>query len=290
MNIGYIGLGHMGAPCVVNLLKTGYPVSVWARNPKSATPVLAKGAVWCANIIELAKKVDVLFTNVTDSADVEEILLGEKGVIHSKKTGLTVIDMSTISAMTTREIAKQLSMHSIEFIDAPVSGGTTGAQTGSLTIMVGATAASFEKIKPLLSAMGKNITRIGDTGAGQIAKSCNQIIITGTIAAVAEALTFATATGVDFHPIREALLGGFAKSSILEMHGVRMMDDNYTPGFKTVLHSKDMGIVKKITDELGINLSISKKGIELLHKTIALGYGEADSSAMVKAVMHEAKK
>lgn len=290
MKIGYIGLGLMGIPCTRNLLKAGYSVCVWARHKTKALPVLEQGATWCNSIIEVAKASDILFTNLSDTPDVQEVLLGESGVIKSQNQGLIVVDMSTISASATRDMAKQLSVHNIELVDAPVSGGTVGANEGTLTIMVGASESTFTKIQPILSCMGKNITRIGECGSGQVAKSCNQIIITGTIAAVAEALTFATASDVDFHPIREALLGGFASSRVLDLHATRMMDDNYTPGFKTALHVKDMGIVQSIAKELNLDLPVTKTSVSLLKQANEAGSAEEDSSAMAKIILKQLKE
>lgn len=284
MKIGYIGLGLMGNPCVKNLLKNNFEVHIWARNKASMEGLIKDGAKASSSIKELADQVDILITNVSDTSDVEEVLLGSGGVIESDNSDLIIIDMSTISAIATREMSKKLKEKGMTLVDAPVSGGTAGAEAGTLTIMVGADKEVFEKIKPTLKAMGKSITLIGSCGAGQVAKSCNQIIITGTIAAVAEAFKFAEATEVDFEPIREALLGGFAASKILDMHGMRMIKDDYTPGFKTVLHKKDMGIVKKIGSDLNLNLPITDYGLELLDKTIADGDGEVDSSAMCRVI------
>ena len=282
MNIGYIGLGFMGKPCTLNLIKAGHTLHVWARRPESAKEVVEKGATLYESIADCASKCDILFLNVSNTNDVESILFGRKGVIESGNKGLIVVDMSTISATATRTMAKRLTPHGIELVDAPVSGGTAGAINGTLTIMVGAKDDTFERIKPVLLNMGASVTRIGDCGAGQVAKSCNQIVVTGAIAAVAEAFRFAQAAGVDPVCVREALLGGFAASKVLEMHGNRMIENNYTPGFKTVLHLKDMGIVNGIAEELNLNLPLSQVGIGLLEHTVEAGYGEEDSSAMFK--------
>lgn len=280
MNIGYIGLGLMGGPCAINLLKAGHKVFVWARRPESAGEVLDQGAIWCASAAEAASQCEILFLNVTNTADVESVLFGQKGVVEGGGKGLTIVDMSTISATATRVMAKRLEPYGMELVDAPVSGGTVGAVNGTLTVMVGATEEIFERIKPVLLCMGKSVTRIGGCGAGQVAKSCNQIVITGTIAAVAEAFRFAQAAGVDPVPVREALMGGFAGSRVLELHGRRMIEDSYAPGFKTLLHLKDMGIVRGIAEELGLELPLSQVGIGLLEETVSAGYGEQDSSAM----------
>lgn len=282
MKIGYIGLGLMGKPCALNLIKAGHSLYVWARRPEAVTELAARGATVCASIADVAAQVEMLFLNVTNSSDVEAILFADNGVVKGGKKGLIVVDMSTISAIATRNMAKRLEPCGIELVDAPVSGGTVGAINGTLTIMVGASQSTFERVKPLLLHMGKTVTRIGDTGAGQVAKSCNQIAITGTIMAVAEAIHFARAAGVDPAPIREALLGGFAGSKVLEIHGNRMISDDYAPGFKTVLHAKDMGIVHDIAQELGLAMPVSEIGLDMLKKTVGAGYGELDSSAMYK--------
>lgn len=280
MKIGYIGLGLMGKPCTLNLIKAGHSLFVWARRPESAQEILAAGGTWCDSVAKTAASCEILFLNLSNTSDVEAILFGSNGVSESGNKGLIVVDMSTISATATRTMAKRLEPLGIELVDAPVSGGTVGAINATLTFMVGARQETFERIKPVLSAMGKTITRIGYVGAGQVAKSCNQIVITGTIAAVAEAFRFAEAAGVDPAPVREALLGGFAGSKVLELHGQRMIDNNYAPGFKTALHAKDMGIVHDIAAELGLPLPVSELGCDLLRKTLDAGYADEDSSAM----------
>ncbi len=284
MNIGYIGLGLMGAPCALNLMNAGHSLHVWARRPESAAPLVAKDARAHASPAELGKAADILFTNVSDTPDVEAVLLGDNGVHACGKAGLIVVDMSTISATATRRMGDELAKKGIILVDAPVSGGTVGAQNGTLTFMVGTEPDVFERIKPVLAAMGKTITLVGPRGAGQVAKSCNQIVITGFIAVVAEALRFARENGVDPAPVREALLGGFAGSKVLEIHGKRMIEHNYDPGFKTVLHAKDMGIVEGIAKELGLNLPVTTLSTDLLRRTLAAGFAEEDSSAMSEII------
>ena len=282
MNIGYIGLGLMGRPCTLNLIKAGHSLFVWARRKEAADEVVAAGATFCDSIAETASRCDILFLNVTNTEDVESVIFGTRGVVESGNKGLTIVDMSTISASATRDMAERLVSHGMELVDAPVSGGTAGAQSGTLTIMVGASESTFERIKPILLCMGKSVTRIGECGAGQVAKSCNQIVITGAIASVAEAFRFAIAAGVDPKPIREALLGGFAGSKILEMHGMRMINNEYAPGFKTVLHRKDMGIVNQMAGEMRLSMPVSEIGLGLLERALEAGYAEMDSSAVYK--------
>lgn len=284
MNIGYIGLGLMGGPCARHLQKAGHKMHIWARKRDKVTVFEDEGMAWCASPAELAAKAEVLFTNLTDTPDVEEVLLGKGGVIEGARPGLIVADMSTISATATRRMAARLKEKGADMADAPVSGGTQGAQNASLSFMVGADEAVFQKIKPLLEVMGSRITRIGDVGAGQAAKSCNQIIVTVTLMAVSEAFKLAQSLGVDRARVREALLGGFAQSKILDLHGQRMLDDDYAPGFKTSLHLKDMNIVEKLAGELGIELPASEMGLEILQRTVKDGFGNLDSSAMYKII------
>ena len=243
MKVGYIGLGIMGRPCAENLLKAGLELVVWARRPESCTPLLAAGATLATSPADLARQVDVVVTNVSDTPDVEAVVTGEDGVLAGARPGLIVIDMSTISPLGARAIAASCEAKRVFFLDSPVSGGEVGAIAGTLSFMVGGDAGAFERAQPVYRAMGKNIVRIGDSGAGSVAKSCNQIVVALNVQAVAEAFKLASACGVDKARVRDALLGGFAASRVLELHGQRMIDDNYAPGFKARLHNKDMGIV-----------------------------------------------
>ncbi|HTJ97902.1 MAG TPA: NAD(P)-dependent oxidoreductase, partial [Rhodocyclaceae bacterium] len=244
MNIGFIGLGLMGAPMARNLAKGGHHLHVWARRPQtlgafSETPRFhihdSAAAVAAAS--------EVLFTMVADSPDAHQVILGEGGVAEGGQPGLIVVDMSTISPETAREIGSALFERGIDFLDAPVSGGEGGAINALLTIMVGGEASVFDKVKPLFDLLGKSVTLIGAMGAGQVAKACNQIITGVGVAAVAEAINFAHKTGVDAAKMREVLLGGFAYSRILEMHGERMIKRSFEPGFKAWMHQKDLRIV-----------------------------------------------
>ena len=284
MKVGYIGLGIMGRPCVLNLLKAGFEVHVWSRRPESAAPLLDAGAHAAAGPAELAGKVDVLITNVSDTPDVEAVLLGERGAVHGARPGLVVADMSTIAPLGARRIAAQLAEASVDFLDAPVSGGEVGAINGTLTIMVGGRQAAFDKALPVLQAMGKTITRIGDSGAGAVAKACNQIVVALNVQAVAEAMKLADACGVDKAKVREALLGGFAGSRVLDIHGQRIIDDNYAPGFKARLHLKDMGIVNATAAELGATLPATAAVSELIRRQVEAGDGELDSAAIARII------
>lgn len=284
MNIGYIGLGLMGAPCARHLRNAGHTLHIWGRNKDKMRALLNEGMLWHDSPAVVAAHTQILFTNLTDTPDVQEVLLGKNGVLEGGKPGLIVVDMSTISAVTSRDMATLLKKSGIDFADAPVSGGTAGAQNATLTIMVGAEEEVFKKIEPVLSVLGSKITRIGDVGAGQVAKSCNQIVLTGALAAIAEAFTLAGRLGVDASRVRDALLGGFAGSKALEIHGLRMLEDNYAPGFKTSLHVKDMGIVSRLAQELGLALPVSALGLEYLRKAQQTGYGEEDSSSIFKVI------
>ncbi|MDC7708134.1 NAD(P)-dependent oxidoreductase [Vogesella indigofera] len=287
MKVAYIGLGIMGRPCVENLLKAGHEVWVWARRRESAEPLLAQGAHWADSPQALAANVEVLVTNVSDTADVEAVLLGEHGVVHGARPGLVCVDMSTISPIGAREIAAKLDASGIDFLDCPVSGGEVGAINGTLTIMVGGKAAALATARPVLQAMGKTITHIGDSGAGQVAKACNQIAVGVGVAAVAEVMKLAKACGVDPAPVREALLGGFASSRVLDVHGQRMIDDNYAPGFKAKLHQKDMGIVLDTAASLGIKLPEAARVAGLIDQLVANGEGELDSSAIARLIWQD---
>jgi len=287
MKVGYIGLGIMGLPCVLNLLKAGHAVTVWSRRPDSAAAALAAGASWADSPAQLAAQVEVLVSNVSDTGDVEQVLLGEQGAVHGAQKGLVCVDMSTISPIGARDIAARLAAAGVDFLDCPVSGGQVGAVNGSLTIMVGGKAEALAKVRPALEAMGKTITHIGDSGAGQVAKACNQIAVGVGVAAVAEVMKLAKACGVDPAPVREALLGGFAQSRVLDIHGQRMIDDNYAPGFKAHLHLKDMGIVLDTARQLGIRLPEAERVAGLIGQLVEQGEGELDSAAIARLIWQQ---
>jgi 2-hydroxy-3-oxopropionate reductase len=280
-HIGFIGLGIMGKPMAINLLRAGYPVSIYSRRAEVAEPLIAEGATSFSSPKELAASgVDVIITIVPATADVEEVINGKQGLIHTAKPGCILIDMSTISAAATQRLAAQLAKKHVEMLDAPVSGGEKGAIEGSLSIMVGGNAETLKKVTPILKKLGQRIVHIGDHGAGQIAKSCNQIIIAETIIAVSEALSLAKASGVDPAKVREALLGGFASSRVLEIHGQRMLDNDYTPGFKSVLHRKDMHLALEQAHQVGLDLPSANHAMHHLDRLVLKGHGELDSSAI----------
>jgi 2-hydroxy-3-oxopropionate reductase len=281
--IGFIGLGIMGRPMALNLRKAGYALWVYARRANLMEPLLRVGAVACSSPQAVAEQTDIIITMVADTPDVEEVILGKKGIIHGAKAGSLVIDMSSIAALTTRRIAAALAEKGIEMLDAPVSGGDKGAMAGTLAIMVGGQAAQFERALPLFKILGENIVHVGDPGAGQIAKTCNQIIISQTLAAIGEAFILAKAAGVEPDKVRTALLGGFAGSRILEVHGQRMLERNFQPGFKTKLHHKDIKIALQTAHELGVAIPGTALAAQYLNVLMGTEQGELDSSAMVMA-------
>lgn len=282
MEVGFIGLGLMGRPMALNLIKAGHTVHVWSRRRASMQPLLDAGAGDCASAVEVARRAPLTISIVADAPDVEEVTLGPDGVAEGAGAGHIHVDMSTIAPAAAQNIATALAGRGVSMLDAPVSGGEVGAIAGTLTIMVGGDAAAFEKAKPAFEAMGKSVTLIGGSGAGQVAKACNQILTGVGVAAVAEALNFATRSGVDAGKVREALLGGFAYSRILENHGQRMLDRNFKPGFKAWMHQKDMRIVMEEAHRLGLALPSSAATAQMFNALVGSGMGEDDSIAMLK--------
>jgi 2-hydroxy-3-oxopropionate reductase len=280
LKLGYIGLGIMGRPAAINLLRAGFPVHVWARRRESMEPVTAEGAVACSSPKVTAQQADIIFTNLSDTADVEQVILGANGIIEGARPGCVVVDMSTISPTATRRIGERLAVQGIHMLDAPVSGGERGAIDGTLSIMVGGEADVFERVRPLFEVMGKNIVHVGIQGAGQVTKACNQVVIAQSIAAVGEAFILAKASGVDPMRVRAALLGGFAGSRVLEAHGQRMLQGDYQPGFKARLHKKDMRIVMETAEQLGIALPGAALATQLLNALVGSGGADLDSAAI----------
>ncbi|HQR53507.1 MAG TPA: NAD(P)-dependent oxidoreductase [Burkholderiales bacterium] len=283
-NVGFVGLGIMGRPMALNVMKGGHAMAVHARRAASMQPLADAGAVTCASTAEVAARSDVTFVMVSDTPDVEQVILGRGGCSEGAKAGAVIIDMSTISPAATRRIAAALAAKDVEMLDAPVSGGEIGAVNGTLSIMVGGPVQTFERVRPLLELMGRNIVHIGASGAGQVAKSCNQIVAAVTIEAVAEALLLAQANGVDAAKVREALLGGFGYSRVLEIHGRRMLEADFQPGFKARLHQKDMRIVLQSAFELGVALPAAALVAQHLNALVGSGEGELDSSAIYKVL------
>ena len=284
MKVGFIGLGLMGRPMALNLIRAGHSLAVWARRPESLAPLLAAGAQGASTPAALAAGVDVLVSMVGDGPDVEAVYLGSVGVIAGGKPGLIAIDMSTIPPGSARQVAAALAEKDIAFLDAPVSGGVVGAEAGTLSIMVGGTAAAFEKALPVLQGMGKNIVHIGDSGAGQVTKACNQIVVGLNTLAVAEAFCFARKAGVDPAKVREALLGGFAFSKVLENHGQRMLDRNFKPGFKAWMHQKDLNIVLREAHAMNLGLPGAALDTQIMNAVVGMGMGEDDSLSVLRVL------
>ena len=282
--VGFIGLGIMGRPMALNIMRAGHRLRVHGRRPESMAPLVEAGARACASPAEAAKDADVIVVMVSDTPDVEQVLFGENGVAEGARAGSVVVDMSTVSPTATKSFAERLRALGVEMLDAPVSGGEVGAINATLSIMVGGHSEAFGQVKPLFEAMGKNIVLVGGNGAGQVAKACNQIVVAVTIQGVAEALTFARRNGVDAGKVRDALMGGFAGSKILEVHGKRMLDHDFKPGFKTKLHQKDLNIVMQTARELGLALPGAALVMQNLNALVGTGDGEIDSAAVVKVV------
>lgn len=282
MDVGFIGLGLMGRPMALNLLRAGHRVHVWARRRESMEPLIALGAIAADSPAELARAVRITCSMVADAPDVEEVTLGEHGVAAGAQPGHIHIDSSTISPQAARRIAARLAERGVRLLDAPVSGGETGAIEGTLTFMVGGDEAAFATAQPLFEAMGRTITWIGESGAGQVAKACNQILTGVTVVAVAEAFNLARAEGVDPARVRTALLGGSAYSRVLENHGARMLARNFRPGFKSWMHQKDMRIVLDEAHRSGVPAPLSAAAAQWFNALVGAGLGEEDSIAVLK--------
>jgi 2-hydroxy-3-oxopropionate reductase len=274
----------MGRPQALNLMKAGHAMAVWARRRESMQPLADAGATACASPGEAAALADVVFVMVSDTPDVEQVIFGPKGIIEGARPGTVVVDMSTISPVATGDMAKRLADKGIEMLDAPVSGGEVGAINGTLSIMVGGKPEVFARVKPLFECMGKNIVHIGANGAGQVAKACNQIVGAVTLEGVSEALTLARRNGVDPAKVREALMGGFAYSKVLEIHGRRILERDFKPGFKAKLHRKDLKIVTDTAAHLGLTLPQASLVASHLNALVGLGCGDEDSAAVVKVI------
>jgi 2-hydroxy-3-oxopropionate reductase len=282
--LGFIGPGIMGLPMALNLRRAGFTLAVYARNKARAAALKDAGATLCDSPQDVAAQSDITFICVSDTPDVDEVIFGAKGLVHGAAAGSVIVDMSTISPEATRRFALELARKNIDMLDAPVSGGESGAIAGALSIMVGGSEEAFARVKPCFEKMGKNIVHVGDNGAGQVAKSCNQVVVAVTIEAVAEALKLAEKSGVDGHKVREALLGGFAGSKILEVHGKRMLEGDYKPGFMARLHRKDMGIVLDAAAKSGLDLPAATLATLHLDAVIKNGDGALDSAAIFRVL------
>lgn len=282
--LGFVGLGIMGRPMALNLRRAGCALVVYARRTESMEPLVAAGAQACASPAEVARQAEVIFTMVADTPDVEQVILGPDGMLAGVRPGSLVIDMSTISPAATRNLAARLGERGAEMLDAPVSGGEAGAIDGALSIMVGGSEPAFARALPLFEVLGKNIVHVGPNGAGQVCKSCNQIAISHTMAGVAEAILLARASGVDPVKVRAALLGGSAYSKVLEIHGRRMIEGDFDPGFKAGLHQKDLRIVLEAAHELGVALPGTALVSQYLNALVGRGLGDLDSAALFRVL------
>ena len=287
MQIAFIGMGTMGAPMARNLLEAGYPVTVHNRNREREIPLSEAGATRAASPAEAAAAADVVIVCVSDTADVEAIVLGEQGVLQGAKASTVVVDMSTISPAATRAMAAELAQKDIDMLDAPVSGGSEGAQQGTLSIMVGGDAAVFEQVKPVLAAMGKTITHIGPIGAGQTTKAINQIIVAGTYMGVAEGMVLGLKAGLDMDKVLQAVSGGAAASWGLSNRAGNMLNNDYPLGFRVKLHAKDLRIALDAARHSGAVLPVAALVEQLEAGLISRGFGDEDVSAMAR-VLREA--
>ncbi len=283
MNLGFIGLGIMGKPMAGHLMAAGHTLFVHSRSGVPAE-VLAQGAQACATPAEVAQKADIIFTMVPDTPHVQEVLFGEHGIAKGLSAGKTVVDMSSISPIATKNFAAQINALGCDYLDAPVSGGEVGAKAASLTIMVGGSEATFNKVHPLFAVMGKNITLIGENGSGQTCKVANQIIVALNIEAVGEALLFAAKAGADPAKVRQALMGGLATSRILELHGERMIKRTFNPGFRIELHKKDLSLALEGAKAMGLSLPNTANALQLMNTCVAHGGAAWDHSGLVRAL------
>ncbi len=282
--LGFIGIGAMGRPMALNLLKAGYALTVYARRAQAAANLVKAGAQLAASPAEVARASAVIITMVTTAADCEEVTLGAQGIIAGAAAGAVVIDMATISPLAARRIAAALEARGIEHIDAPVSGGPMGARDGTLSIMAGGKPEVFERVKPLFACMGKTILHMGEHGAGQVTKACNQLSLTVTLQGVAEAMNLAARCGVEPARVREAMLGGFAASRVLELFGLRMVERNFDNGVDARFYHKDLNIVLGLTHELGLPSPAAAVTLQQINALVGSGGAYSDFSRMIEVL------
>ena len=282
--VGFIGLGIMGKPMALNVLKAGFPLVVHNRSHGPVEELVAAGAEDGGSPKGVAQRAEIILLCLPDSPDVQQVVEGPNGVFEGIGRGKVIVDMSTISPVVARDLAAKAEQLGVEMLDAPVSGGDVGARQGTLSIMVGGKPEVFDRVLPVFQALGKNIVRVGDAGAGQVTKACNQIVVALTIEAISEALVLATKAGVDPARVREALLGGFAQSRILDVHGQRFLDRNFQPGFKARLHHKDLKIALETGRTYGVPLPATGLVHEFYGSLVATGKAELDHSALVTLI------
>ena len=283
VTVGFIGLGIMGAPMALNLLRGGYPLWVHDRRAEAAAPLAAAGARVCSSAEEAARPADVVFLMVADTAEVEEAVLGPAGVVAGAKPGTAVVVTTTTSPEASRRLADTLASRGVELLDAPVSGSEADAAAGSLTVMAGGRPEGFARVKPLLERLG-SVVHVGPAGSGQLAKGCNQIVATLALEGVAEAFAFARQNGVDPVKVREALLGGFAASAVLAAQGKRMLAEDFRPGFKARLHGEELGLVLETARRAGFALPGSALAAQHINALAGGAGGELDSSALIRVI------
>ncbi len=284
LTVGYIGLGIMGKSMARNILKAGFPLVVHNRSRGAVAELVAEGAVEAFSPQEVAAQVDVIFTNLPDSPDVELVALGADGILAGAKKGLIFVDNSTIKPATARHIAEKLAEKGVLSLDAPVSGGDIGAEKGTLAIMVGGPVAALEKVMPIFNAIGKSITHVGDTGAGQIAKACNQIMVAAQMTAMGELLVLARKAGADPEKVVAAIQGGAAQCWALDVKPERLFAGNRNPGFKAYMQAKDLGIVMDTAREYGISIPAAAVNTQLFNAMLQMGMAELDNSAVVGVI------
>ena len=284
LNVGYIGLGLMGKSIARNILKAGFPVVVHNRSRPAVDELVAEGATVADSPKEVATQVDIIFTNLPDTPDVEKVALGENGILEGAYDGLIYIDNSTIKPAAARTIAETLASKNVFALDAPVSGGDIGARNGTLTVMVGGDASALEKAMPVLMAMGKTVTHVGDAGAGQVAKAANQIMVAAQMVAMGELLVFSKKAGVDPRKVVDAIKGGAAQCWTLDVKPPRLFDGNRNPGFKAHMQLKDLKIIQDTAREYDIPISGTEANTQLFQQMIDLGMGELDNSAVVGVI------
>ena len=282
--VGFIGLGIMGRGMARNLLKAGFPLTVWNRTASRMDELVAEGATAAASPADLAAKCDIIITCVSDTPDVEAVLFGPDGVAAGARAGQLVIDCSTISPSATRDFHARLGGHGVDLVDAPVSGGSEGAQKATLTIFCGGDAGPVERARPILAAMGRTITHVGPSGAGQAVKAVNQVILAGTYLGVAEGIVLAIKAGLDVEQVVAALGGGAAQSWVLANRSGRMIDNEYPLGFKVALHRKDLGIALDLAGQLGAVLPVSSLAAQLEAGLVGDGHGDDDMSALARSI------
>ena len=285
--IAFIGLGNMGGNMVRHLMRAGHSLSVFARRPEAMQPFVSQGARAAASPSDAARDADFIFTNVTATADVGQVLLGEQGVIHGAKAGAVVCDFSTIDVRETRRFARELDNKGIEFLDCPVSGGTRAAEAASLTILVGGRADVLARARPLLEKLGTNIFHMGDVGCGQVTKACNQTVQVISIQGIAEAMLFANANGVDGHKVVEALMSGFAGSKMLGLMGPKMANRDFDAGIEARLHHKDFGLVMNMADQQQLPMPALHLVHAQLEKLMQHGWGNMDTCNLLRVLEEE---